>query len=580
MPAHTALRISALADLARQLRFAPPETARRQLLRAEALLADLDPDRNYPEDWLIWKVTGYRPDLDTPALLPGAALRGDLPAFIERLSTAARLAPADHPGWLTTQALCARWNVTRKTLERWRRQGLAARRVVRDDRRWLLLYDPARVEAFARARPTLSRASNPTRPKRITPEQADRWLRHARRYHTKLGWSRERIVQRLAQRTGRAPNTLRRALAAAEARSASAVPHALSPALPPVRRRFTADERAALAASAPARAARAARAAALSPRLRLASRASAHRLAHRALAEALRQSLPAGPHEPHPPQPSNPPSDHWLDHPAARAGLLVPPARTLADWVHQSEAAPWPDASTERARALAAWALRTRARAALLAVPPAKLSAAALDAIVTDLRWELRLRAALAHSEHRATLEAIRGYLSRPLERLAPQALQALVEQCLEAVSAATERFDPVRGPGRLAAPVGLAVSRALARWSEQTANQTGAQAIGGPREPAAHAPTHRAQTVTDLAAIALPDWRTRLRPWQALIDGPADEQALPPDTPPLARRALALRLGWDGTPPLSAAAAARALGITRLRLRRVERDSALIPGP
>ncbi|MCW5765942.1 MAG: hypothetical protein KIT68_08190, partial [Phycisphaeraceae bacterium] len=132
MPPSSRLRVSALAELARQLRFIPAEAARRHLARVEALAGRVDPAGTYPEDWVVLQVTGFRPDLAEPALIVGAALIADLPALAERLSITARQRADDlAPGqWLTAGELTARWHVTPRTLARLRRRGLLCRRAL------------------------------------------------------------------------------------------------------------------------------------------------------------------------------------------------------------------------------------------------------------------------------------------------------------------------------------------------------------------------------------------------------------------------------------------------------------------
>src|SRR5690348_15581463 len=101
MPPLPRLRIAALDELSRQLRFAPPETLRRQLERTRTLAAEIDPARNYPEEWVIFRVTGYRPQNAGDTVFVGEALLGDISALVERLSAAAglrqtELDPAQH----------------------------------------------------------------------------------------------------------------------------------------------------------------------------------------------------------------------------------------------------------------------------------------------------------------------------------------------------------------------------------------------------------------------------------------------------------------------------------------------------
>ncbi|MBL8759427.1 MAG: RNA polymerase subunit sigma-70, partial [Phycisphaerae bacterium] len=67
MPPLPRLRVSVLADLAEQLKFTPRDAARKQLEHAEDLLHAVDAESTYPEDWLVARITGYRPDLREPA---------------------------------------------------------------------------------------------------------------------------------------------------------------------------------------------------------------------------------------------------------------------------------------------------------------------------------------------------------------------------------------------------------------------------------------------------------------------------------------------------------------------------------
>ncbi len=105
MPPLPRLRVSALGELAKQLRFAPREALLRDIERAEALAGEIDPERTYPEDWIVFRITGYRARIDEPAQVVGAALLGDLSALLRRFAGAAGMEPtiaagiinADHP---------------------------------------------------------------------------------------------------------------------------------------------------------------------------------------------------------------------------------------------------------------------------------------------------------------------------------------------------------------------------------------------------------------------------------------------------------------------------------------------------
>lgn len=121
MPALPRLTTEAMRALAERLRYVPPEAARRQLVRAEALAAEVMEDvhvpggagaeRAYPVSWIYWRITGYRDPTRALGMEPGdegdaaenndaggdagvlvgAALLGDLASYIEHVSHAARL---------------------------------------------------------------------------------------------------------------------------------------------------------------------------------------------------------------------------------------------------------------------------------------------------------------------------------------------------------------------------------------------------------------------------------------------------------------------------------------------------------
>ncbi|HCT43892.1 MAG TPA: hypothetical protein DF699_01605, partial [Phycisphaerales bacterium] len=130
MPAVSKARTPSIAQLARELGYASKPTLLRHLAHIDELGPQIDPEQLYPHDWIVFRVTGYRPDINNPDLIPGEALRGDLSALAESISEAAGLTPDDiPPEHETINSLAARWGVSRKTIERYRRLGLIARRI-------------------------------------------------------------------------------------------------------------------------------------------------------------------------------------------------------------------------------------------------------------------------------------------------------------------------------------------------------------------------------------------------------------------------------------------------------------------
>ena len=62
MPRVARFRTTAIGELCRQLMYAPAEARRRHLDAAERLVAEIEPGQIYPQDFVIFRITGYRPD--------------------------------------------------------------------------------------------------------------------------------------------------------------------------------------------------------------------------------------------------------------------------------------------------------------------------------------------------------------------------------------------------------------------------------------------------------------------------------------------------------------------------------------
>ena len=102
MPAISQAKTPCIAQLASELGYASKPTLIRHLERIDGLGPQVDPEGVYPEDWIVFRITGYRPDIDSPALVAGDALRGDLSAIAEKISEAAKLTADDiHEPYLT-----------------------------------------------------------------------------------------------------------------------------------------------------------------------------------------------------------------------------------------------------------------------------------------------------------------------------------------------------------------------------------------------------------------------------------------------------------------------------------------------
>jgi hypothetical protein len=550
MPRLPRIRVPLLAQIASGQRYTPAPAALRTIARIELLAAELEPDRLYTDAEIVDRITGYRPTATEDNKLPGEALLADLSPLAERLAAHARIGVDSlPPGCLDRPALAERWNVSTRTVERDRRRGLIARRV-QDPRAGAKLYfTPHVVEAFERSHPERSpTVADRSRHPRLNDAERARILEQAMRYRRALGWGITRVCDRLAQRFNRHPSTIRRTLVRNDdARAAFGL-------RPPLtardrRRLLRAFERGTAPRALVRRSGR--------------SRAGVRRMVSGERARRLRTLAPLPHHSP-----AGDASSATLEHNAARHDLTMSIERDPRRWIETARAMPPQPLDAERARAEAALALRARAASIARMLTRRDPSAVLLDRAETDLRWAARLRTTLALHTSPVVLRAIEERLARPLSDLPAELAQPLIDLALGALggpNGALARHDPTRG-GRLAAPVGLAVSRALA-------STEGRELLDRAARHHAPARAHRPGTfpLDDWAfGPSGVGWFARTLVPQRLSNAPA------PTLDHDAATALRLRFGLDGSHPRTLAEVAGALNLatatTARHLRRALR--------
>ena len=80
----SAFRHPALKQLTdQQVRLAPPARRREQLARAERLLTEVEPGKQYPYQFVCYRITDYRPDSYPDLLIGGWDLQHDLQLMVE-----------------------------------------------------------------------------------------------------------------------------------------------------------------------------------------------------------------------------------------------------------------------------------------------------------------------------------------------------------------------------------------------------------------------------------------------------------------------------------------------------------------
>jgi RNA polymerase primary sigma factor len=194
-------RISGLAELARSMAFTPSESRWAQTAAAETLLNELDPARSYPLDFVIYRITNFRPALRHESdLASGSSLQHDLGLLIEQVSASLAARPADlSEPVLSILDVCQRFDVTSKTIQRWRRKGLAGRRFLFPDGRLRVGFLLASVERFIARQDSGCNGDNACG--QISLGQLQQILRHARRLALAGCWPAE-IARRVGKRTG------------------------------------------------------------------------------------------------------------------------------------------------------------------------------------------------------------------------------------------------------------------------------------------------------------------------------------------------------------------------------------------
>lgn len=576
MPRSPRFRIARLADLHRQIAFASDDALRRQLHAAEILLDEIEPAQTYEAEAVVHRITGFRAEAERAEggeLLVGEALIEDLTTFTLRLSQAIELGPEDRPGGAdTVEALAAKLGVTQRTIQRWRRLGLALHWIVFDGRRRVACYR-ASLESFRR-RGSMQHRGRPL--VRIDAMERTRLVAEAQTIRESAGGSLSSVAAEVARRHGRAHETVRQLLTRHDARA----------------------QRPIFAGSAADRRPLAER------QRRLIERAWRVGVPLHRIAQRLERSLPAvhrqlmirrrerlvGLRL------------HWIELPtfelAEADEVILAPGEVRRDLRRlptegdlmslltalRATAAPLPKRSLpaeDRRRSgrrrlaaddrlpapeeasdaadealLAAWNFLKRRAARGIADLGQVPKAGAVDAVERDLRWasmvqRTLLATALAEGVRHADVWAGRRIETLPAEHIR-ELLRVLVPVCAKVI----DRVDPSRGQ-RLSRMVTLDVDRALARRTPTggggLAGSTASERSGGrARASAGH-----------VGSVAAPtSLFDRLSPWQAWLDPPREWSARLARLPEAQRLAVTAMHGLDGSAPQLISEIARRLRV------------------
>ena len=189
-----------------QVRFAPREKKLEQVDRAERLLGELHKERTYSYEYLCFRITTYRPESYPDLRLTGHEARHDLRLFVEDVSDSAEVS-AESAGErvLTVDELSKQFQVSTKTISRWRRQGLVSRRFVFDGRK-RVGFLASSVDRFVRSHP--ERVRRGTCFSQLNEDERRQIVSRARRL-ARAGGCPAEVTKRLARHAGRSVETIR-----------------------------------------------------------------------------------------------------------------------------------------------------------------------------------------------------------------------------------------------------------------------------------------------------------------------------------------------------------------------------------
>ena len=194
-----------------QVKYAPREVRLKQLHKAEGLLARIEPERTYRYRELCEQITSFRPELYPDLVLSGEEAIHDLRAFIDDLSASADLSPetAGEPVY-TVQDLSRRFNVSTKTVDRWRSRGLVSRRFRMGSRQRVGFLESSVERFLASHAGEIERGS---RFSQVGEDEREQIISRARRL-ARYGGCPTEVSRRIARRTGRSVETIRYTLRA------------------------------------------------------------------------------------------------------------------------------------------------------------------------------------------------------------------------------------------------------------------------------------------------------------------------------------------------------------------------------
>lgn len=197
-----------LRILKTQLLYAPDKLRKEQVSRLEDFIVEIKPDETYAYEYICVRITEYKPERPKGTRFPGEPLREDLIRLLDDLSRSLRMEP-DEVGEeiVALNEVTKRHRVSAKTIARWRKEGLAGRRLLCGDGAWRIGFRRSVLERFVKAHPEKVKRS--AKFSRISEGEKKRIFRRTIELVQDRGLNFSRCARIVAKEFGRSPQSIR-----------------------------------------------------------------------------------------------------------------------------------------------------------------------------------------------------------------------------------------------------------------------------------------------------------------------------------------------------------------------------------
>ncbi len=205
---HTEYKTDAIRELRDQLvRFTPREKKIEQIDRAEKLLREIDLTRSYNYEFVCFRVTSHRPQNAPVICISPEDVRHDLHCLIEDMSESAdiRIEDVGQPVH-TVEDLSKMFNVSTKTIARWRQHGLVSRRLIFDGGRKRVGFLQNSVDQFVKSNRV--KVLRGERFSQLSDQERDEIIERGRRL-VQAGGCPAEVTRQIAEHMNRSVETIR-----------------------------------------------------------------------------------------------------------------------------------------------------------------------------------------------------------------------------------------------------------------------------------------------------------------------------------------------------------------------------------